>query len=106
TARFALEQGREVFAVPGSPLDPRSRGANDLLRNGATLTENAADVLAQLGPLLQGQSPVRRPAPMQPRLPLARATASPSAPSLIAPPSEDAALDLLVEKLSPTPVAV
>ncbi|HWD58659.1 MAG TPA: DNA-processing protein DprA, partial [Stellaceae bacterium] len=43
TARFALEQGRDVFAVPGSPLDPRSRGANDLLRNGATLTESAAD---------------------------------------------------------------
>ena len=54
TARFALEQGREVFAVPGSPLDPRCRGANDLLRNGATLTETAEDVLAQLGPLLRG----------------------------------------------------
>ena len=49
TARFALEQGREVFAVPGSPLDPRCRGANDLLRRGATLTETAEDVLAQLG---------------------------------------------------------
>jgi DNA processing protein len=54
TARFALEQGREVFAVPGSPLDPRSRGTNDLLRSGATLTETAADIVAQLGPLLQG----------------------------------------------------
>jgi predicted Rossmann fold nucleotide-binding protein DprA/Smf involved in DNA uptake len=54
TARYALEQGREVFAVPGSPLDPRCRGCNDLLRNGATLTENAADVVAQLGPLLRG----------------------------------------------------
>ena len=42
---FALEQGREVFAVPGSPLDPRCRGSNDLLRSGATLTENAADVI-------------------------------------------------------------
>lgn len=45
TARFALEQGREVFAVPGSPLDPRARGPNDLIRQGATLTESAADVL-------------------------------------------------------------
>src|SRR5947207_6051206 len=71
TARFALEQGREVFAVPGSPLDPRSRGANDLLRNGATLTETTADILAQLGPLLQGQPQVRTLAPIQPRLPLA-----------------------------------
>src|SRR5438874_6931360 len=55
TARFALEQGREVFAVPGSPLDPRSRGANDLLRNGATLTETAADIIDHLGPQLQGR---------------------------------------------------
>src|SRR5690606_37535009 len=38
-ARFALEQGREVFAVPGSPLDPRCRGTNDLIRQGAVLTE-------------------------------------------------------------------
>src|SRR5262249_38889801 len=59
TARFALEQGREVFAVPGSPLDPRSRGCNDLLRNGATLTETAADILTQLGPLLQSEMPPR-----------------------------------------------
>ena len=54
TARFALEQGREVFAVPGSPLDPRARGCNDLLRHGANLTETAADVLSQLGPQLSG----------------------------------------------------
>jgi len=45
TARLAGEQGREVFAVPGSPLDPRARGTNDLIRNGATLVERAADVL-------------------------------------------------------------
>jgi DNA processing protein len=48
TARMALEQGREVFAVPGSPLDPRSRGSNDLLRQGATLTESAEDVTGVL----------------------------------------------------------
>ncbi|MSP83700.1 MAG: DNA-protecting protein DprA [Alphaproteobacteria bacterium] len=48
TARFAAEQGREVFAVPGSPLDPRARGTNDLIRHGATLTESAADVVAGL----------------------------------------------------------
>jgi len=48
TARFALEQGREVFAVPGSPLDPRAEGPNDLLRQGATLCANARDVLDAL----------------------------------------------------------
>lgn len=48
TARFALEQGRDVFAVPGSPLDPRCRGTNNLIREGATLTESAADVLQTL----------------------------------------------------------
>jgi len=48
TARLALEQGREVMAVPGSPLDPRCRGTNNLLRQGATLVESAADVLATL----------------------------------------------------------
>jgi DNA processing protein len=48
TARLALEQGRELFAVPGSPLDPRARGANDLIRQGAHLTESAQDVLDNL----------------------------------------------------------
>ena len=48
TARLAIEAGREVFAVPGSPLDPRSCGGNDLIRQGATLVESAADVLANL----------------------------------------------------------
>ncbi|MGA0600426.1 DNA-processing protein DprA [Caulobacter sp. KR2-114] len=51
TARQAGEQGREVFAVPGSPLDPRARGANDLIRQGATLVESAEDVLAVLNGL-------------------------------------------------------
>lgn len=48
TARLAMEQGREVFAVPGSPRDPRARGANGLIRQGATLTETAADVIEVL----------------------------------------------------------
>lgn len=48
TARFAAEQGREVFAVPGSPLDPRAAGANGLLREGAHLIESAGDILAVL----------------------------------------------------------
>jgi len=105
TARYALEQGREVFAVPGSPLDPRCRGCNDLLRNGATLTETAADVLAQLGPLLHGRAHLREPVSRQHRLPLAESSPS-MAPVLHGPVGDDAALDLVVEKLSPTPVAV
>jgi DNA processing protein len=48
TARYAGEQGREVFAVPGSPLDPRCEGANKLIRDGATLLTSAADVLETL----------------------------------------------------------
>ena len=44
TAQFALEQGREVFAVPGFPLDPRSRGSNRLIQQGALLIQNADDV--------------------------------------------------------------
>ncbi|SFG95978.1 DNA-processing protein DprA [Methylobacterium gossipiicola] len=53
TARFALEQGREVFAVPGSPLDPRAEGTNDLIRQGATLVAEAAHVLEALVPLVE-----------------------------------------------------
>jgi len=48
TARLAQEAGREVFAIPGSPLDPRCRGSNDLIRQGARITENAADIVADL----------------------------------------------------------
>lgn len=48
TARLAAEQGREVLAVPGSPLDPRARGTNDLIRQGAALCEGLEDVLRAL----------------------------------------------------------
>ena len=48
TARLAGEQGREVFAVPGFPLDPRARGANRLLREGATLVETGDDIIEPL----------------------------------------------------------
>jgi DNA processing protein len=69
TARLAQEAGRELFAVPGSPLDPRSRGANDLIRQGAHLTETAQDVLDNLPdhPTREGLARVplfaRRPEP-------------------------------------------
>jgi DNA processing protein len=51
TAKFAAEQNREVFAVPGSPLDPRAEGTNDLLREGANICARPEDVLTVLGPL-------------------------------------------------------
>jgi DNA processing protein len=52
TARLAGEQGREVFAVPGSPLDPRAEGTNGLIKLGATMVTEAADVIAVLEPIL------------------------------------------------------
>ncbi len=51
TARFAGEQGREVFAVPGHPLDPRAEGTNQLLKTGATLVTEANDVIEALEPI-------------------------------------------------------
>jgi DNA processing protein len=71
TARLAGEQGREVMAVPGSPLDPRARGANKLLREGAALIEDAADVVAALGPgpsRLAEDGPPSSPASGPPKL--------------------------------------
>jgi len=69
TARFAAEQGREVLAAPGSPLDPRARGANRLIRDGATLIESGADVIDVLrgSPLARAEEPDWRayePAPV------------------------------------------
>jgi DNA processing protein len=74
TARFALEQGRDVMAVPGSPLDPRCRGSNHLLREGAGLVETAADALLHLGldPTSASHSisvpaPLSAPSPLPPK---------------------------------------
>src|SRR5580698_10346944 len=53
TARIAAEQGREVFAVPGSPLDPRAAGTNDLIKQGATLITEAADVINAVEPIME-----------------------------------------------------
>jgi DNA processing protein len=57
TARFALEQGREVFAVPGSPLDPRAEGTNDLIRQGAILCADPAHVLTAISAQHQPHDP-------------------------------------------------
>jgi DNA processing protein len=63
TARIAAEQGREVFAVPGSPLDPRAAGTNDLIKQGATLTTEAADVINMVQPIMERpvELPTREP---------------------------------------------
>lgn len=53
TARLAGEAGREVMAIPGSPLDPRSRGCNQLIREGATLVQDAGDIAELIAPLDQ-----------------------------------------------------
>ena len=95
TARFALEQGRDVFAVPGSPLDPRCRGANDLIRNGAILCETVDDIMRELQPRLGVTMGERR-----------REAYTPS--ESVAPGDNELAHSRarLVELLSPTPVPV
>lgn len=62
TARFANEQGRIVFAVPGSPLDPRAEGGNHLIREGAMLCAEAAHVIEALAPLVGREDALLRPA--------------------------------------------
>jgi DNA processing protein len=57
TARFALDQNRQVFAVPGSPLDPRAEGTNDLLKQGALICTGAEDVVTALEPIRSSNVP-------------------------------------------------
>ena len=97
TAQIAQETGREVFAVPGSPLDPRARGGNDLIRQGAILVETAADVLGNL------------PAEPGPSRPRARHFGEPDAafpapPVTLEPPDE--ARRRVLSLLSPEPTMV
>lgn len=93
TARFALEQNREVFAVPGSPLDPRAKGTNRLIRDGATLTETADDVLAVLRPILGAgfDEPARE---------------GPAGPGALADSEVDRVRAAVEEALGPAPVRV
>jgi DNA processing protein len=106
TARYANEHGREVFAVPGHPLDPRAEGTNGLIKSGATLVTCADDVLSVLGPIT-GRSPVavidRAP---QPWASTSR-TSGPSAainPSAAVPHDGDTAR--VVQALGPHPTDV
>jgi DNA processing protein len=89
TARFAAEQGRDVFAVPGSPLDPRCEGTNRLIRDGATLLLSSRDVTE----LLSGE-----------RLPRQMNFLEPEPPPLLPRETDPAEARKLLELLSPTPV--
>lgn len=105
TARMALDEGRELFAVPGSPLDPRCRGCNDLIRRGeAALVETAEDVLTALSGMLGART--RRIRPRRRRE--ASVRSAPAAPAL--PPgtadSPDGAREAVLSALGPTPVSV
>lgn len=82
TARMALDQGREVLAVPGHPMDPRAAGANLLIRDGAQLVCDAGDVLAALGPATGALTASAAPASSAaaPRIKVSRATPCPPAP--------------------------
>ena len=70
TARLAAEQGREVFAVPGSPLDPRAAGTNELIKQGATLITEAADIVEAVAPIME--RPIELPSREPDDAPLAR----------------------------------
>jgi DNA processing protein len=91
TARMAGEQGREVFAVPGSPLDPRAAGTNDLIKQGATLVTGVTDIIEAVGPIMA------RPL----SLALREDDHEPFAPD---PESHDR--DQIMSLLGPTPVAL
>lgn len=95
TARLAGEQGREVFAVPGSPLDPRAEGCNDLIADGATLVRSARDIIPVLS--------VRHRPLAEPRQRSFSLTPPPSAPDER---ELAAARPVILESLSPTPVPV
>lgn len=124
TARFAGDQGREVFAVPGSPLDPRCRGSNGLLRQGAVITESVDDVLTALaamaGPPVREPNAIRRQGPDRERatgLTEARADVAGASDTAVgqvdrkpAPPAAASEIDkargAVIEGLGPTPVPV
>ncbi len=67
TARYAADQGRDVFAVPGSPLDPRAQGPNSLIRDGATLIQSIGDVLDVLPPIGDPIHKISKTIPISPQ---------------------------------------
>lgn len=101
TARLAVEYGREVMAVPGSPQDPRHRGTNQLLREGAHLVESAADIMAVLEPLLRrAEAPAVRARRV--RRTLAPAAERPAAAAAIG----GGLVERVARALGPAPLAV
>ncbi|MHA7888541.1 DNA-processing protein DprA [Roseicyclus sp.] len=100
TARMALDQGREVMAVPGHPMDSRAGGSNLLIRDGATLIRGAEDVIEALG-TLGLPAPVARPAPVSGAAPPRAAAAAAAARPVPEGGDEGAILALL----GPEPVA-
>ncbi|WEX87431.1 DNA-processing protein DprA [Sinorhizobium garamanticum] len=96
TARYAADFGRLVFAVPGSPLDPRCHGTNDLLKQGATVTTSSADVLEALAPLTRDDLLTRLDV-KEPTIENTRA--APAAP-------DDSERNRIIEALGPTPVEI
>jgi DNA processing protein len=101
TARMAGEQGREVFAVPGHPLDPRAEGTNHLIKNGATFVTSAEDILTALAPIARPSAPPRISAFETPPPVIAPRAPAPPEPSLS---SDDQAR--VVAVLGPAPVAI
>ncbi|WP_245417888.1 DNA-processing protein DprA [Cohaesibacter celericrescens] len=97
TARYALEQGREVFAIPGSPLDPRSDGTNHLIKQGACLVCEADDILAAL----PNHTPSLKYQP-----PLLRENASSSEPFDFEDALPVKSRDRFIQSLGPTPIAI
>lgn len=97
TARLAAEQGREVFAVPGHPLDPRAEGTNRLLKSGATLATEPDDLLSAL-------TPMTRPPPARQRdEPAATEDCGPEAPPV---PLSAAERAQVLAALGPAPVDI
>ena len=109
TARMAQEANREVFAVPGSPIDPRARGSNDLIRQGAHLTETLADILANLPDHPRRQGLGRDPLFARPGG-LSEMEPTPLEPPEWSGPSDPAELSharsQILELLGPTPSSV
>ena len=101
TARLADEQGREVFAVPGHPLDPRAEGTNQLLKDGATMATVPQDVLS----VLADQAVVRAPRPMPARLEEPR-QAPPAAASAAVDETQADDLQRVAAVLGPAPVNI
>ena len=101
TARMANEQGREVFAIPGHPLDPRAEGTNHLIKTGATFVTEPADIMAVLAPQLGG---LREPVSL-PSLGVSDAVATaPRAPPPL--PPSDRERDAVLAALGPAPIDI